>query len=1041
MAKKKNKTISVKTKKPSGLSIVRSGSTVTFKWKREDANYSSGQQLQYKINGGGWKAVSIGTGTVSKSITLSIGNYVPTNKKTAKLKSVAFRVRGQRAKYSTGTGKKKKNYDPTWSDWASASFGFSIPNRPSVSAALNETYDNITTFGYSSGGNSAHQYFRWHQWQTILVKDCNVTDGSKLAWKSSTLGWNTGTNASNGSVTITENASTLANGPYTRWFRVKSRGVAGDSAWSYTKHVYASPAAVTNLSASVTPAQSGYNVTAKWSTIASAKQPVDSVVVQYAFAVPTIDMTAPGGASWTDAGTVMNAKGNEGMTFSVDDTLNEDECLFVRVCSHHDRKVTYSNVAIAAYGYLSDPEDLQVETDDTTFRATVTAENTSQVAGSFLAITYRPTNTEDSFIVGIIPSGTTSVTVQCPDWSQETAVAFGVQAIKGPYTAKQRADGAYTYELEKKMESEATLWEGGAVPLAPANVTANPTDIESTIRVAWDWSWTAANKAILSWSDHEDAWESTDEPSDYAVSNIHAAAWNIAGLETGKTWYVRVRLAKTTGDKDTMGPWSDIIPVDLSSAPSIPSLVLSQGIIPADGSVTASWGYTSRDGMGQAYAEICEATVTGEGITYGEVIARTQTAQHLTINAADVGWESGNTYNLCVRVVSSAGRASDSWSAPASIIIADPITAEIEETSLEVVTVVDDEDQSITRDVLSLTEMPLTVTITGAGAGGTTMLAIERAAPYHLERPDGTDLNGHEGETIVLIEQSGEEEITIEQDDLLGYLDDGAQYRIVATVQDSYGQSDEARLDFEVHWEHQAIMPEATCTIDTDNNVAMITATAPTGTLTGDTFDIYRLSVDRPELIVQNGTWGTVYVDPYPAIGEFGGHRVVFKTVNGDFITAEDQPAWLDLREDEGDLLDLSYSIIDFDGESIPIEYNMDIKTDFEKDFRETKYLGGSVVGDWNPAVSRTGSIDAIAVVSNDQETIQALRRLAVYPGIAHVRSKDGSSYAANVNVSDQISYNVAGKQLSVSLNITRVDPEGFEGLTYDQWHTDEESE
>ena len=116
----------------------------------------------------------------------------------------------------------------------------------------------------------------------------------------------------------------------------------------------------------------------------------------------------------------------------------------------------------------------------------------------------------------------------------------------------------------------------------------------------------------------------------------------------------------------------------------------------------------------------------------------------------------------------------------------------------------------------------------------------------------------------------------------------------------------------------------------------------------------------------------------------------------------------------------------------------MDIKTDFDKDFRETKYLGGSVVGDWNPAVSRSGSIDAVAVVQDDPETIQALRRLAVYPGIAHVRSKDGSSYAANVNVSDQISYNVAGKQLDVSLNITRVDPEGFEGLTYAQWYTEE---
>lgn len=1044
MAKKK-KTISVKTKKPDGLQVVRSNEKLTVSWKRKDSNYGAGQQLQYRLNSGSWVSIGINSTITAKVYSIPVGNYNPTNKKEAyKLTSVQFRVRGKRTKYTKGSGKKKKTYVPKWSDWAQVTYSLQTPNAPKAGASLNETYDNISTFSFSpSKGNNANQMFRWCEWQSVLVKNCGFKDGAKAKWNKNTLGWQTGTTnawTNSGSKTITENTATLASGSHTRWFRVRTRGIAGDSAWAYTKHVYAKPLGINNLRATASKTSSGYTVTSKWTTRWSESNPVDFIVAQYAIGTPTENMAAPSGASWTDAGTIKDAAGDEGLTFAVDDTLNEDECLFVRAYSQHDHDSnrTPSNVAIAAYGYLKDPEDLTVQTDDTTFRATVTAENTSQVAGSFLAITYRPTTVEDSFIVGIIPSGSTSVTVQCPDWSQETAVAFGVQAIKGSYTAKQRADGAYTYEITKKMESEATLWDGGAVPLAPANVTANPTDIESTIRVAWDWSWTSANKAILSWSDHEDAWESTDEPSEYTVSNIHAASWNIAGLETGKTWYIRVRLSKETGDKETMGPWSDIIPVDLSSAPSIPSLVLSQGSIPADGSVTASWGYTSRDGMGQAYAEICEATITGQGITYGEVIARTQTAQHVTINAADVGWESGETYNLCVRVVSSAGRESDSWSAPVAITIADPITAEIEETSLEVVTVVDDEDQSITREVLSLTEMPLTVTITGAGAGGTTMLAIERAAPYHLERPDGTDLNGHEGETIALVSQPGEEEFTITQNDLLGYLDDGAHYRIVATVQDSFGQSNEARLDFEVHWEHQAIMPEATCEIDTDYNIAKITATAPAGTLEGDTFDIYRLSVDRPELIVQNGTWGTVYVDPYPAIGEFGGHRVVFKTVNGDFITAEDQPAWLDLREDEGDLLDLDYSIIDFDGESIPIEYNVDIKTDFDKDFRETKYLGGSVVGDWNPAVSRSGSIDAVAVVQDDPETIQALRRLAVYPGIAHVRSKDGSSYAANVNVSDQISYNVAGKQLSVSLNITRVDPEGFEGLTYAQWYTEE---
>ena len=1267
MAKKK-KTISVKTKKPDGLQVVRSNEKLTVSWKRKDSNYGAGQQLQYRLNSGSWVSIGINSTITAKVYSIPVGNYNPTNKKEAyKLTSVQFRVRGKRSKYTKGSGKKQKTYVPKWSDWAQVTYSLQTPNAPKAGASLNETYDNISTFSFSpSKGNNANQMFRWCEWQSVLVKDCGFKDGAKAKWDKTTLGWQTGTTnawTNSGSKTITENTSTLASGSHTRWFRVRTRGVAGDSAWAYTKHVYAKPLDINNLRATASKTSTGYTVTSKWTTRWSEANPVDFIVAQYAIGTPTETMAAPSGASWTDAGTIKDAAGDEGLTFAVDDALNEDECLFVRAYSQHDHDSnrTPSNVAIAAYGYLKDPEDLTVQTDDTTFRATVTAENTSQVAGSFLAITYRPTTVEDSFIVGIIPSGSTSVTVQCPDWSQETAVAFGVQAIKGSYTAKQRADGAYTYEVTKKMESEATLWDGGAVPLAPANVTANPTDIESTIRVAWDWSWTSANKAILSWSDHEDAWESTDEPSEYTVSNIHAASWNIAGLETGKTWYIRVRLSKETGDKETMGPWSDIIPVDLSSAPSIPSLVLSQGSIPADGSVTASWGYTSRDGMGQAYAEICEATITGQGITYGEVIARTQTAQHVTINAADVGWESGETYNLCVRVVSSAGRESDSWSAPVAITIADPITAVIEETSLveqaviydeqtltpdaivsfetdsektfteltatiipnqsgsgtpspdnirpisgwtEVTVFVspteDEEDAtthttslgrtvyggtidvvsgvltvdramvtfdgssdetfiagsygmpfrtplpndykkttaattlagitsnqltevtqsatwgtvgtcaviantanlyfkfaegltdiselrtylasnpmqivyplaepqtytltpqtintllgvnnvwadsgSITKakiadfsyDALCLTEMPLTVTITGAGDGGTTTLALERSAPYHLERPDGTDLNGHEGETIALVSQPGEEEFTITQNDLLGYLDDGAHYRIVATVQDSFGQSNEARLDFEVHWEHQAIMPEATVVIDPAYNIAKITAIPPNGTLEGDTFDIYRLSVDRPELIVQNGTWGTVYVDPYPAIGEFGGHRVVFKTVNGDFITADNRPAWLDLQEDEGDLLDLDYSIIDFDGESIPIEYNVDIKTDFDKDFRETKYLGGSVVGDWNPAVSRTGSIDAVAVVQDDPETIQALRRLAVYPGIAHVRSKDGSSYAANVNVSDQISYNVAGKQLDVSLNITRVDPEGFEGLTYEQWYTEE---
>ena len=199
-------------------------------------------------------------------------------------------------------------------------------------------------------------------------------------------------------------------------------------------------------------------------------------------------------------------------------------------------------------------------------------------------------------------------------------------------------------------------------------------------------------------------------------------------------------------------------------------------------------------------------------------------------------------------------------------------------------------------------------------------------------------------------------------------------------------------------------------------------------------FDIYRLSADKPQLVVENGTWGTTYVDPYPTIGEFGGHRVVFKTDNGDYITALEHPAWVDLDETDGDILDLRYSVIDFDGNRLECDFNQSISNSFSKDFKETQYLGGSVQGDWNPAISRSSTVNTVFINTYDPDAIRTLRALASYPGICHVRTKDGSSYAADVQVGDEVSYDKAGKVVSASLTITRVDPEGYDGMSLADW-------
>jgi len=542
------------------------------------------------------------------------------------------------------------------------------------------------------------------------------------------------------------------------------------------------------------------------------------------------------------------------------------------------------------------------------------------------------------------------------------------------------------------------------------------TDTPGTVQVTFNWAWQEARAAELSWAVHADAWNSTDEPQTYQIDNTNESVWNISGLEVGRTWYVRVRLVGGTEDAPTYGGYSDTVSIDLASEPITPVLTLSPGVITDGGTVTASWVYVSTDTTMQAYAEVAEY----DGENYN-VIASTETAQNVVIDASEVGWSTGEEHALAVRVVSASGRETG-WSNPVSVMVAEPLTCVISATTL----VTETEDF---ETVNYLTEMPLSVTVLGAEEE-TTTLSIVRAETYHVTRPDESDIYSFEGETIALISQMGEAPITIDRDDLIGRLDDGALYRLVATVQDGLGQSSSAEITFTVRWSHQAEAPTGTVTIDTNYIAAMLTPSAPSGAVAGDTCDIYRLSVDRPQLVYAGATYGETYVDPYPAVGEYGGYRFVMNTADGDYITADNELAWVDVEAD----ININSNIIDFDGGRVMLQYNPDVSNQWKKDFKETKYLGGSVQGDWNPAVSRTSTVNSVAVTASDQDTIEAMRRLAMHAGICHIRTRDGSSYAANVQVSENYGISSGNRLASFSLSITRVDPEGNDGMTLAEW-------
>lgn len=1010
MAKKKG------TAAPSGLKISRSGNKFTVSWKR-GAKYTS-QAVSYRTGTGSWKALSgISATQTSKSVTIDISKTFP---------SVGFAVKG-----------KKKS----WSGWTYATFNIAKPSNPKVSCTLNSEFKSTFNWEIPNVDSASKAVYYRYEWQTVLIKDCNTSDGSKVSWAGAYV--NRGT-ATSGSWAKEETGWSEPGYSYTRWFRVRAVGPAGPTIWVYTHHTYARSEKTANVTATFTENEgAGFTVSVNWTTQSSFAKPVDKTTVQYLIDEPASSvrqvgdtmvttLTCPSSGSWSSINALGSLGGDRGLAFVVGQDLQPNQVIFVRVNTLHDAdSSTVDGDPIMVTGarlILADPSDIHIsDIDTTTRRVTVNAKNNSNISASFLGVYFR-TSSDPGLerVVGVIPPGQTSVTCQLPEWPEGDSVDIGVKALVANYDVN-------TFVVTDIQMESSLKWEGGSIPLPPSNITVLKSS-ESSIQLGWDWTWNEATAAELSWADHEDAWESTNEPSTYTVKNIHASRWTISGLNVG-TWYVRIRLLRTIGDATTYGAYSDIYTVKLSSSPDTPSLVLSDGVIPEDGSVTCYWAYVSTDGTSQMQAEIAEASIDDGVISYSDPIASTYTAQHITLEAAEMGWEPGETHNLVVRVMSESGEASADWSAPVPVTIADNIVAEITATSFTQITVPGETSADDRTNVTSLTHFPVSASATGAGEGGTTTFIIERDTGYHVDRPDESDYDGFEGETIAIQEIDGEGSVSFELDDLIGRLDDGASYRLIAIAKDTYGQTSSDSVIFEVHWDHKALPPEAQIEIDETNNVAFITPIAPAGSSAGDTCDIYRLSADKPELVYAGAEFGVKYVDPYPTLGKFGGHRIVYKTFNGDYITASNELAITDYDyENSVDYLNLFAIVVDFDGDQLILPYDVTVSNSWSKDFTETKYLGGTVRGDWNPSVSKSASLTTNIPVKYEPDNIETLRRLAVYPGACHVRTPDGSSYTANVDVKEDREERKVNMLSKAYLDIVKIDAEGSDGMLYSDW-------
>ena len=1033
-----------KSKAPTGLSISRNGSRFTFSWKKGDSDYDNGQHLQYRINGGGWVKPAIGKSATSYAVT------------NASVKTITFQVQGNRKKYKKGG----KTVNPGWSAWASKTWTATVPQKPKVSYEMVSA--NSGTFEWSvDTSDTDTATFKRTEWQKCLSRSNANPPGS---------GWSASSNAGkNGSVTITEESEDISAGALVRWFRIRSVGPAKATDWVYYRHAYSTPASPILDAASAVNNGTFTRITAEWRGSYALLSPIDEITVQYAIDTPTDTVLSAPVSGWDDAITVSANGGNDKVITNIDEAIGPDECLWVRIASKHDEQVSYSNAICALVGTLQTP-GFEATPDKSTGDALFVIEENTSCDAAGTVIFYRPESDPSADrIVAVLPRGTKRFTVNVPDVKSASKTCFGAYAFLGTYEG---------LSVNAVMRSGIVL-DSDIVSVAPEWVTVSEWTHSDAVRIGWPWSWDGANQAELSWADHEDAWESTDEPESYIIENRQISSWVISELEEGKRWYFRVRLLYIGEDEEVTGPWSDAVSYNLCGIPDRPVLSLSRAVINEGDSITGRWGYAATDGTAQAYAEIRDEE--------GNILAHVEDGQSTELTPQ---WETGTTHYLSVRTTSTSGRQSE-WSAPVSVYVAEPVSIEITSPDIRryfeytlwgityewneppgawiptsqtgVPSIVEytptsketyEKALNGAEEIISETEtrksvkkweltdsglwteplrtMPITVTVQGAGVSGTTTVSIIRADDYHIYRPNETDYDGYAGETIATVTQTGDAPVAITKDNLIGSLDDGARYLLSCSVVDEYGQTAKREYPFTVNWSHKAGTPGAKVRIDKWMRIAVITPVAPENYVQGDTCDIYRLSADKPELIYQGAEFGVSYVDPFPAFGDFCGHRLVTRTSNGDYATADGTLAWFDAGVNEGDVLLERIMVIDVDGDQIELPYNIELSNSWNKDFERTAYLGGSVQGDWNPAITRDMSANTVILRGRDLDKQLSMRDLAGYVGVAHIRTPDGSSLTADIQVNETYSYQ--NKRVTYTLAIKAIDPQGLDGMTLSQW-------
>lgn len=590
-------------------------------------------------------------------------------------------------------------------------------------------------------------------------------------------------------------------------------------------------------------------------------------------------------------------------------------------------------------------------------------------------------------------------------------------------------------------------YSGGdnSVPAVPEGFTLIKAISDTEVRLEWTAIPTATSYTIEYAVSRGYFDSSPANVKSVTITGVEHA--EITGLDSGQTWWFRIQAANDAGSSGY--GYKKEFSIVLGKKPSAPTTWSLKSTVNIGEDAILYWVHNSEDGSSQVAAQV-ELTVNGSTQVIDVENSQEEDEKDKTssLNVSTTSVSAGGTMYWRVRTKGVTGEFGD-WSIQRSIKVYAPAGISFNDTIPDV-----------------LTSYPIHVSVTASPSEQKALrffVSVIANEAYETVNYDGTSKWIAANEEIYAKNFYGDNNvlnISLTPSDLT--LSNDVSYTLKISASMDSGMNPEQTAHFTVGWSDDTLEPDASigydedtfstyitpfCTcvgtveanlLDSSGNAVLDSSSNAIFTLEHDvenrdvTMSVYRREFDGTFTPIAEGLPGsisTTVVDPHPAL-DMARYRIVAVSNTTGSIEYYDAPGyeigevaviiqwdeeWSNFASDSGDDDQPPWT-----GSLLRLPYNIDVADSFSPDTALVEYIGRDHPVSYYGTQRGSTSTWNMEIERDDDETLYALRRLAIYRGDVYVREPSGSGYWANVKVS--FSSRHCELTIPVTLNITRVE-------------------